>query len=163
APPEAPPPTEAEPPAPARGHAGAPSGQETRHPRHQDTAPADPRFTLEGVDVHRSHGRAECTVRLRLGGRSSAGAARESDTGAGRARAAARAALAAVETLDPALRLGLHGIRRVDLFGHGAIVVLVEATAGRSHEHLPGSALLDRSEEEAAALATINALREWME
>lgn len=120
-----------------------------------------PRFSLDSLDVHRTEGRAECSVRLRTTKRSTAGAATEPDTSAGRARAAARAVLVAVESLDPDLRLGLHGARKLNLFGHDAMVVLVEATSGRAHGHLPGSALVERSVEEAAALATLRALRSW--
>ena len=124
-------------------------------------AAALPPVSLDSLDVHRTEGRAECTIRLRSSARSMEGSATEPDTSAGRARAAARAILAAVEGLDPDLRLGLHGARRLDLFGHETMVVLVEATAGRSHAHLPGSALVERSVEEAAALATLMALRSW--
>lgn len=120
-----------------------------------------PHFTLDSLDVHRTEGRVECSVRLRGSRRMVDGSATESDTGSGRARAAARAILEAVESLDPELRLGLHGTRSVDLFGHEAMAVLVEVTVGRAHAHLPGSALVERSIEEAAALATLAALRGW--
>lgn len=120
-----------------------------------------PAFHLDSLEVHRTEGRAECSVRLRTASRSTGGAATEPDTSAGRARAAARAILVAVESLDPGLRLGLHGVRTLDLFGQETMVVLVEATSGRAHAHLPGSALVERSVEEAAALATLMALRSW--
>lgn len=121
-----------------------------------------PRFSLDSLDVHRTEDRVECVVRLRAGARTMGGSATEPDTSTGRARAAARAILAAVEQLDPDLRLGLHGLRSLDLFGYDAMVVLLEATSGRAHAHLPGSALVERSVEEAAALATLMALRAWV-
>lgn len=120
-----------------------------------------PRFSLDSLDVQRKHGRAECSVRLRSELRTLAASATEPDTAGGRARAAARAVLLAVESLDPDLRLGLHGARSMDLFGQESVVVLVEVTAGRAHAHLPGAALVERSAEEAAALATLTALRSW--
>jgi hypothetical protein len=120
-----------------------------------------PRVSLDAVDVQRRDGRAECTVRLRSGERSAAGSATEPDTHAGRARAAARATLQAAESLDPDFRFGVEGLRALDLFGHQAVVLLLDATVGRSHARLPGAALLDRSVEEAAALAALHALRAW--
>jgi len=139
---------------PSRIHIAAP-------PRVTSSGTSLPRFTLDSLDVHRTDGRAECSVQLRTEMRTTAATASEPDTTTGRARAAARAILRAVESLDPDLRLGLHGTRSVDLFGHEGVVVLVEATAGRAHAHLPGAALVDRSVEEAAALATLTALRGW--
>lgn len=130
-------------------------------PRHEATGDALRRFSLYGLDVHRVKGRAECTVRLRTTTRSTEGTATEPDTRPGRARAAARATLHAAEGLDPDLRLGLHGVRTLDLFGEEALTVLLEVTSGRAHVHLPGVALVDRSVEEAAALAVLTALRSW--
>jgi len=120
-----------------------------------------PPFSLDSMDVHRVEGRAELEVRLRAGGRTIVGNAAEPDTSGGRARAVARAILAAVESLGPDLRIGLHGARRLDLFGHDAVVILLEATEGRAHVHLPGSALIEQSVEQAAAAATLAALRSW--
>ncbi len=122
---------------------------------------AVPRFSFEGFEVHRSEGRVTCTVRLRSDIRPAEGRATESDTPSGRARAAARAALLAAEAFDPAYRLGLEGLLIMDLFGHQAVFVLIDAAAGRTQAHLPGAALLDRSIEEGAALAVVHALRAW--
>jgi hypothetical protein len=120
-----------------------------------------PRVSLDSLAVSRSQGRIECTVRLRAAGRELAGTAREPDTPTGPLRAAARATLLAAEGLDPDFRLGLEGARVLDLFGEAVVVVLIDARAGRSQTHLPGSALVDRPSEEAAALATLHALRAW--
>lgn len=130
-------------------------------PRQALSAAPLPRFTLDALDVHRTGGWAECSVRLRTENRTTTGNGREPDSGAGRSRAAAAAVLQAVAALDPDLRLGLHGARPMELFGHRAVVVVVEVMAGRAHAHLSGSALIDRSVEEAAALATLGALRSW--
>ena len=124
-------------------------------------AGALPRATLDGLDVHRSENRVECSVRIRAQSHTTYGACSEPDSPSGRARAAARAALQAAEALDPDYRFGLQGVRPLDLFGSEAVVVLVDASAGRGHAYLPGAALVDRSVEEAAALAALLALRGW--
>ncbi|MBW3553916.1 MAG: hypothetical protein KY466_10415 [Gemmatimonadetes bacterium] len=135
---------------------------------HVGTAPsaareigALPRFTLDGFEVHRADHHAHCAVRLRSAGRVTTGSGEEPDTRTGRARAAAGACLRAAESLDPDLRLGIDGLRVVDLFGHEAVLVLVEATAARSQALLPGVGLVERSVEEAACVATLAALRSW--
>jgi hypothetical protein len=120
------------------------------------------RTTLDAVEVQRADSRAVCTVRLRAAGRLCTGEAAEPDTRSGRARAAARATLQAAESLDPDYRFGLEGIRVMDLFGHEALILLLDATAGRNQAFLPGAALVGRSLEEAAALAGLHALRDWI-
>ena len=120
-----------------------------------------PRSTLDALEVHRRDNRVECHVRLRTESRTTASTATEPDSTTGRARAAARATLVAAEALDPDFRFGLQGVRVMDLFGEEALVVLVDATAGRQQVGLPGVCLLDRSVEEAAALAALRALRTW--
>jgi len=140
--------------APDHIHIGAP-------PSRTIVGLAIPRVRLDALEVHRSENRVACEVRLRVEARRIAGTATEPDTPGGRARAAAIAALRAAEQIDPDLRIGLSGLRLMDLFGHPTVTVLVEATAGRSHAHLPGLALVERSDEEAAAIAVLNALRSW--
>jgi hypothetical protein len=130
-------------------------------PRRAEAGGVLPRVSLDGVEVRRSETRVECTVRIRSGDRMTVGVTVEPDTATGRARAAARATLEAAEALDPDFRFGLEGVRSLDLFGLATLAVLVDATAGRAQAHLPGSALVDRSIEEAAALAALHALRAW--
>ena len=120
-----------------------------------------PTLRIQDLDVHRADNRARCTVRLEAGDRSPEGSATEPDSRAGRARAAARATLAAAEHVDPDLRLGLGGARFHDLFGADTVVVLIEASLGRDHARLPGIALVEQSIEHAAATATTNALAAW--
>lgn len=117
--------------------------------------------SLDDVDVRRAGSRVHCVVRVRSPRGPLTGSDTDTDSPTGRARAAARAALASVEPLEPDLRLGLHGARPIDLFGMEAVTVLVEAILGRSHVHLPGTVLVHRSLEEAAALAALHALRSW--
>lgn len=120
-----------------------------------------PSVSLDALEVHSTANRLECIVHLRGPTRTVTGSATEPDTPAGRARAVARATLAAIEIIDPDLRLGLHGTSRHDLFGFDALTVLVEASRGRTHAQLPGVQIVDRSVEQAAALATLQALRNW--
>lgn len=120
-----------------------------------------PALALDGLETHRTGGGVRCTVTLRSRARTTSGSAGEPDTRTGRARAAVRACLRAVESLDPDLRLGMEGVKVMDLFGQEGVLVLVEATAGRTHVHLPGTALAERSVEEAGCLATLAALRSW--
>jgi hypothetical protein len=119
------------------------------------------RVSLDALDVARSQGRIDCTVRLRSGERETAGEATEPDTPSGPLRVAARATLRAAEALDPDYRFGLEGVRVLDMLGEPVVLVLVDARAGRGHARLPGSALVDRPAEEAAALAVLHALRSW--
>lgn len=135
---------------------------------HIGTAPTTPRvptalptLSFDAIDIHRTDNTVECTVRLRTGDRTMTGTVTEPDSRAGRARASARATLAAAEALDPDLHLGLHGARIHDLFGFDVLSILVEASLGRTHVELPGAALIQRSIEHTAALATLYALRSW--
>ncbi len=140
--------------APDRVHIGA-------VPRlHRATSPL-PEISFDSLEVHRADGRIECTVHLRAEERSYGGRAREPDTALGRSRAAALAVLGAAESIDPDLRLGLHGTRELDLFGHHALAVMIEAAVGRASARLPGLVLVDRSIEESAARAAVAALRSW--
>jgi hypothetical protein len=119
------------------------------------------RATLDSVDVERSSSRVICTVRLGSAGRVLTGTATEPDTPSGRTRASARALLAAAESLDPDYRFGLEGVRSLDLFGDVGVVLVVDASAGRAHARLAGTALVSRSAEESGALAALHALRSW--
>lgn len=139
---------------PDRVHVGAP-------PPVARSATTLPQFSLDGLAIQRSAHEARCTVTLRAAARTMSGSAAEPDTRSGRARAAVRACLHAAEGLNPDLRLGLEGLRVLDVFGQEGVLVLIEATVGRAHVHLPGTALAERSVEEAGCLATITALRSW--
>jgi hypothetical protein len=120
-----------------------------------------PDLSLDALEVRRADAWVECAVRLRADTGSPEGRAREPDTPTGRSRAGARAALTAAEALDPDLRLGLHGCRRLELAGWDTLIVLVEALSGRASARLPGIELVERSIEESAALAALGALRSW--
>jgi hypothetical protein len=119
---------------------------------------------LGGLDIHRSGSQVTCKVQLLRLGETFDAEARELDTETGRARAAARATLAAAEQASSSARLGLEGAALVNLFGHNYVVVSVEATNARRFSHLCGILATDatRSIEEAACLATLRAVERWV-
>lgn len=86
------------------------------------------------------------------------------DTPSGRARAAARATLAAAEQAAPGSSLGLEGIAIVDLFSRSYVAVSVEAAHDRHFALLAGLVTLEptRAVEDAAVLATLRAIDRWI-
>ena len=86
------------------------------------------------------------------------------DSPTGRARAAARATLAAAEQAVPGIQLGLEGVTIVDLFSRRYVAASVEAAFQREFILLAGLVTLDqnRSVEDAAALATLRAIDRWV-
>jgi hypothetical protein len=119
---------------------------------------------LGGLDIHRSGSQVTCKVQLLRLGETFDAEARELDTETGRARAAARATLAAAEQASSSAHLGLEGAVLVDLLGHHYVVVSIEATNARRFSHLSGILATDatRSIEEAACLATLRAVERWV-
>jgi hypothetical protein len=118
---------------------------------------------LEGVDIQTSGGHIVCRVRLLRQGERLEGEARELDTELGRARAAARATIAAAEDASP-FALGLEGAAFVDLFSRRYVAVSVEASAARRFVTLAALLALEpnRPVEEAATLATIRAIERFI-
>ena len=129
--------------------------------------PASPpvRFlVMTSLQLERSHQEVHCRVELKRGRTTFQGEAREMDTPTGRARAAARATLAAAEYACPGISLGLEGVSVVDLFSRRYVAVSVEAVQGRNYALLAGLVALDhhRSAEDAAVLATLRAIDRWV-
>ncbi len=118
---------------------------------------------LDAVDVQGSGGRVNCRVRLVRLEEAFEGQADELDTELGRARAGARATLAAAEKASPSA-LGLEGIQIPLIFGRRYVVVSVEASAARRYVVLSGILALEgaRSLEEAAALAALRAIERFI-
>lgn len=119
-------------------------------------------LVLEGLEVTRSDGVATCRVRLRHKDEQVDGEVREMDTAAGRARAAARAVLAAAEKVTRGVRLGLEGAQIIELFTRQYVILSVEATYARHRTHLAGIGIVDRSTEDAACLAALGAIDRWL-
>ena len=119
---------------------------------------------LGGIDVHRADNHITCKVQLIRLGETFEAECKELDTETGRARAAARATLAAAEQASTSARLGLEGAMIIDLMGRRYVVVSVEATAARRFSHLSGILGTDavRSIEEAACLAALSAVERWV-
>ena len=119
---------------------------------------------MSALQLERRNQEVHCRVELRQGGRVFQGEAREMDSVPGRARAAARATLAAAEQASTGVQLGLEGIAVVDLFSRKYVVASVEAIQQRDFIMLAGMVSLDsqRSVEDAAVLATLRAIDRWL-
>ena len=119
---------------------------------------------MAGIQIERAHQEVHCRVELKRGQTSFHGEAREMDTPTGRARAAARATLAAAEYACPGITLGLEGVAVVDLFSRSYVATSVEAARNRNYAHLAGLVSLEnnRAVEDAAVLATLRAIDRWL-
>lgn len=130
-----------------------------------DNGPGAGRFLLlSGVQLERSNREVHCRVQLTRLGRVYNGEAREMDSPLGRARAAARATLAAAEQAVASTSLGLEGITVVELFSRKYVVASVEAARDREFLLLAGLVTMEptRALEDAAVLATLRAIDRWI-
>ncbi|HEY0672569.1 MAG TPA: hypothetical protein VGD27_09895 [Longimicrobiales bacterium] len=127
-------------------------------------APGGRFLVMAGLQLERSNQEVHCRVELRRGTASFQGEAREMDTPTGRARAAARATLAAAEYACPGITLGLEGVAIVDLFSRRYVAASVEAAQARNYALLAGLVTLEnnRAVEDAAVLATLRAIDRWL-
>jgi hypothetical protein len=118
---------------------------------------------LEGVQLERRDREIHCRVQLTRGTRVFPGEAREMDTPSGRARAAARATLAAAEQAIPGVTFGLEGVAITNLFSRTYLAVSVEAAHQRHFAVLAGLVSMEgsRAVEDAAVLATLRAIDRW--
>jgi hypothetical protein len=101
-------------------------------------------------------------VRLTLDGADYVGHAEAPDTESGRLGAAARATFAALETAlgeAPAL---LEGVTAVDADAGRYVLVLARGTVGRDPSQLVGTARMRGAVEDAAVMATLQALDRWL-
>ena len=163
--------------APAAGEeAGAPAGQPaapaatTAAPPVPSTGAAAPRHPA--VPGHRlqfagfsSRSRSAretvCEVRLRVGEREFTGSAEGPDTPLGRAEAAARAAFDALGRGAPDAPVALEGVTLASAHGRTYVLVSAQGLEARDTVPLVGAALLERSPEEAAVLAALQATNRW--
>jgi hypothetical protein len=102
-----------------------------------------------------------CEVTLRDGDREVVGSGAGPDTAAGRAEAAARAVLSAIEQARTELRLQLDGAAISASRGRSFVIVSARAVLQRMTVPLAGAAPLARSPEEAGILATLQATNRW--
>jgi hypothetical protein len=127
-------------------------------------APGGRALLLQDISVARSGAHVTCRVQLLRDGAPAAGEARELDTSAGRARAAATAALRAAENTSDTLALGLEAATITSIFGRSYAIVAVEAAIGRRVASLAGLVPVDpaRPPEEAICLAALRAIDRWI-
>jgi hypothetical protein len=128
------------------------------------TPPAGRFLLLSSLQFERSNREVRCRVELSSAGRTFHGEACEMDSPAGRARAAARATLAAAEQVGSKISLGLEGVAVIDLFSRQYVVVSVEAAQDRHFLLLAGMVTLEatRSAEDSTVLATLRAIDRWI-
>ena len=119
---------------------------------------------MAGIHLQRSNQEVHCRVELQRGITLFHGEAREMDSPTGRARAAARATLAAAEHAVPGISLGLEAVTVVDLFSRRYVAASVEAAYRREFALLAGLVTLEqnRAVEDAAVLATLRAIDRWI-
>jgi hypothetical protein len=128
------------------------------------SAPPVRYLVLQDISLNRSGAHVTCRVQLMHDAVVAFGEARELDTTAGRARAAANATLRAAENANPDLALGLEAATLTQLFGRTYAAVSVEASIGRRAATLSGMVPVDpgRAAEEAVCLATLRAIDRWI-
>jgi hypothetical protein len=121
-------------------------------------------LVLSDIGVNRTGSRVTARVAIGRDDERLEGEAVELDTETGRARAAARATLAAAEHAGANLALGLEALQILDMFGRKYIAISVEAAVDRRFALLAGLVPVDpqRSPEEAAALAALHAIERWI-
>lgn len=120
------------------------------------------RFVFMGFEATRPGSRrARCAVTLGLGDDRFHGAGEGPDTLQGRAEAAARAVVQAVANASGEDLIGLEGARVIETDGRRYVVVAAHLVNRRPALELSGAAVLDRSPEEAAILATLQATNRW--
>jgi hypothetical protein len=132
-----------------------------------DAAPDPPRpaarIVFAGFDSRApENGPVTCTVTLTRGDRQHTGTGTGPASLQGRADAGARAAFAALASAAATDDLALEGAALVDADRKTFVLVSAWATDGRSRTPLSGAALLDRSPEEAAILAALQASNRWL-
>jgi hypothetical protein len=100
---------------------------------------------------------AHCTVTLQRDSQSLVGTGSGANTPLGRAEAAARATFDALAGTHEATTLGVEGATLVEFNGRTYVLIAAQALAGRSARPLTGVSAINRSPEEAAILASLQA------
>jgi hypothetical protein len=139
-----------------------------------DAAPADEpatgsdagvgRFIFTGYDARTQPDReTACRVTLRRDDDVFSGKGTGPSTPLGRAQSAAHAVFGAIAAARRSQSLGLEGVTLMESHGRGYVLVAAHAVHGRSTVPLTGIAALHRSPEEAAILASLQAINRWNE
>ncbi|HSM36758.1 MAG TPA: hypothetical protein VK837_10215 [Longimicrobiales bacterium] len=141
--------------------APAPARREAARPMPGRGAGIATRVVLTSLEVRRESGRVIALVRVDHDGEEFTGEAAEPDLGLGPVRAAARAALGAVEAaLEGAAMLELESASVVRALDRDVVLVTAAALApdlGRSPRHLAGAHSVEARPESAAVLAALKA------
>jgi hypothetical protein len=106
---------------------------------------------------------AACRVSIRRGNAVFSGSGSGPSTPLGRAQSAARAVFSAISTARQDDFMGLEGVTIVESHGRAYVLVAAHAGAGRSPVPLTGIAEMQKSPEEAAILAALQATNRWNE
>jgi hypothetical protein len=123
--------------------------------------PEQRRLEYVRYKARRDAERCTCEVILRDEDAQVTGNGAGPDTAAGRAEAAARAVIDAIQKARPHLRLGLEGAVISSSRGKRHVIVAAHSLLDRSTVPLAGAAPLSRSPEEAAILAALQATNRW--
>jgi hypothetical protein len=133
------------------------------HLRTGSAVAKEKRLVFVGYDARsRPHTDAECRVRVRRDADEFSGTGVGASTLLGRAQAGARAVFAAVAVALDEDVVALESASVVDTHGRSFVLVSARSTAGREAWQLTGVAQLDRSPEEAAILACLQATNRWI-
>jgi hypothetical protein len=143
---------------PVPGGGGSPSDPES--------APlsllAEERYVFVGYDVRNQTNRETvCHVTIARGQEHYTGSGTGASTAVGRAQAAARGLFAALRTAREVEDLLIETASLVEAHGRSYVLVSAQAVSGRRTEPLTGVAALQRSPEEAAVLAGLQAVNRW--
>ena len=123
---------------------------------------AEERYLFIGYDVRNQTNRETvCHVTIARGREHYTGSGTGASTVLGRAQAAARGLFGALNTARDAQDLLFETASLVDAHGRNYVLVSAQAVSGRRTEPLTGVAALQRSPEEAAVLAGLQAVNRW--
>jgi hypothetical protein len=123
---------------------------------------AEERYQFVGYDVRNQTNRETvCHVTIARGREHYTGSGTGASTMLGRAQAAARGLFAALRTARDVEDLLIETATLVEAHGRNYVLVTAQAVSGRHTEPLTGVAAMQRSPEEAAVLAGLQAVNRW--
>ena len=157
-------PTAPSPDTPDQGEDRPPAGASDRpHVPAESAEPDGGGERLEYVryNARRDARRCICEVELRSGERRITGSGAGPDTMEGRAEAGAKATVDAIRKARAELRIALDGAVVSNSRGRGFVIVSAHMLLDRNTVRLAGAAAIQRSPEEAAILATLQASNRW--
>lgn len=139
----------------------APASDREDPPSSPTPGPSEDRLEYVRYESHRDEELCRCQVVLRSAKDEVIGSGSGPDTATGRAEAAARAVFAALGLAQPTLRVELEGAVLSQSRGRNFVIVSAHVVRDRENVPLAGAAILNRSPEEAAILAALQASNRW--